>query len=62
MRVARPEARRLPAPWSVVDSPSGYVVFDAGERRLAYVNFNASLDAGMNSEARTDDEVSIGTA
>jgi len=48
--------RRLPAPWSVVEIPGGYAVADAGGRRLAYVYRNTSLDAGVNSEALTDDE------
>jgi hypothetical protein len=48
--------RRLPAPWSVVKIPGGYAVADAGGRRLAYVYRNTSLDAGVNSEALTDDE------
>ena len=54
--MAAPQPRRLPAPWSVVEIPGGYAVVDAGGRRLAYVYRNTSLDAGVNSEALTDDE------
>jgi hypothetical protein len=48
--------RRLPAPRSIAEIPGGHAVVDAGGRRLAYVYRNASLDAGVNSEALTDDE------
>jgi hypothetical protein len=51
-----PRPRRLPAPWKVVEISGGYAVADAGGRRLAYVYRNTSLDAGVNSEALTDDE------
>lgn len=30
------EARRLPAPWNVVETPGGYVVTDATGQALAY--------------------------
>jgi hypothetical protein len=54
--VPEQKPRRLPAPWKVVEIAGGYVVVDAGGRRLAYVYRNTSLDAGVNSEALTDDE------
>lgn len=46
----------LPAPSKVTETPDGYAVVDAGDRRLAYVSKNTSLDQGVISEALTDDE------
>jgi len=47
--------RRMPAPWYVHEIAGGFVVIDAGGRRLAYVYCDPA-QRGANTEMLTPDE------
>lgn len=58
-RPARPEgqpARRLPAPWKVVELEGSFAVEDAAGRRLVYVYWDSSALQSASSDKLTRDE------